>query len=251
MALAHHGNPIYVMPLVFGGAPVVNTFFTMLTGKTYREAGPVFYAGLILVIAGAASVLVFKPAAPHGPSEGGLSPGDFLRVTLWIAVTALSWGVYGPVLHWGQSAMAGSRLRPFVCVGLAYFLVAVLIPAGLLAQSGIPEWTFTGALWSLAGGAAGAVGALGIILAFNFGGKPIYVMPLVFGLAPVVNTLTTLAGQGVSGAISPLFYAGLIMVAVGAATVLAFAPKAAPHGKPPGQLATAGSSPGEAAKTPA
>ena len=35
----------------------------------------------------------------------------------------------------------------------------------------------------------GAIGALGIILAFNFGGKPVYVMPLVFGGAPVITTL--------------------------------------------------------------
>ena len=58
------------------------------------------------------------------------------------------------------------------------------------------EWTMPGSAWSLAAGAAGAVGALGIILAFNFGGKPIYVMPLVFGGAPVVNTLITILGQG-------------------------------------------------------
>jgi hypothetical protein len=243
MALKHHGNPIYVMPLVFGGAPVVNTFFTMLTGKTYKEAGPLFFAGLILVIAGAATVLVFRPAAGHGAAAEGLSASDFVNVAVWIAVTALSWGVYGPVLHWGQAAMAGSRLRPFLCVGLAYFLVAVLIPMFLLLQTELPDWTFGGALWSLAGGAAGAVGALGIILAFNFGGKPIYVMPLVFGLAPVVNTFTTLAGQGVSGPISPVFYAGLILVAVGAATVLVFAPKPGGHkpptGTPAGQPAPA------------
>src|SRR5690606_15339274 len=90
-------------------------------------------------------------------------------------------------------------------------------------------------IWSLAGGAAGAIGALGIIMAFNFGGKPIYVMPLVFGGAPVINTFTTLvkSGRGIADA-SPIFYAGLIVVAVGAVTVLVFAPK---PGKQPASAA--------------
>jgi hypothetical protein len=263
MALMSRGNPVYVMPLVFGGAPVVNTFFTMLTSRTYKEAKPLFYAGLILVVAGAATVLIFRPA--HGPkpaapaanaaSAGGETPAgetaaagasgtapsvphaeasftDLLTVFVWIVVTALSWGIYGPVLHWGQAAMAGSRLRPFLCVGLAYFLMAVLVPGAILASSGVPSWTYTGAFWSLLGGAAGAVGALGIILAFNFGGKPIYVMPLVFGLAPVVNTFVSLVGEDLSQ-LSPLFYAGLILVAVGAVVVLVFAPKGHPPAKPP------------------
>ena len=42
-----------------------------------------------------------------------------------------------------------------------------------------------GTAWSLGGGAVGAIGALGVIMAFNLGGKPVYVMPLVFGGAPV------------------------------------------------------------------
>ena len=49
-----------------------------------------------------------------------------------------------------------------------------------------------GIIWSFAGGAVGAIGALGIILAMTFGGHPIYVMPLVFGGAPVVNAFLTI-----------------------------------------------------------
>ena len=97
-------------------------------------------------------------------------------------MTAVCWGVYGPTLHKGQMAMAGSRLRPFLLVGISYFLVAVILPYLILAAA--PDhgsWSFSGTLWSLAGGAAGAIGALGVIMAFNFGGKPIYVMPLIFG----------------------------------------------------------------------
>ncbi len=226
MALKNHGDPVYVMPLVFGGAPVVNTFMTMTMNRSYREVGPMFLAGLILVIAGAATVLIFRPL--HHASHGAIGAADLVVVGLWVAVTAVSWGVYGPTLHKGQMKMAGSRLRPLMCVGFAYFLIAVLIPAAILAQGDQPgHWTTEGTAWSLAGGTAGALGAIGIIMAFNFGGRPIYVMPLVFGLAPVINTFVAILSSPTAhfSDAGPAFYAGLILVAVGAVVVLVFAPK--------------------------
>ena len=51
---------------------------------------------------------------------------QFLGMLAAIALTALCWGVYGPVLHEGQTLME-SRLRPFMCVGAAYFLIAVIV----------------------------------------------------------------------------------------------------------------------------
>lgn len=261
LAFKERGSPVFVMPLVFGGAPVVNTFLTMYFSRTYRQAGPLFYAGLILVITGAVTVLLFKPATAgqhHGSSGGhtaqveaaaagehltelaqggsaaaagsGPSWRQLFLVTLFVLGTVVCWGAYGPVLHKGQQAMAGSRLRPFICVGVAYFLIAVLAPLTLLMAVG-EEGGFSpkGVIWSVMGGAAGAVGALGIILAFNSGGKPVYVMPLVFGGAPVINTLVSVAGAE-AGQVSPLFYAGLIMVIIGAGTVLVFAPKPAHAG---------------------
>jgi len=156
---------------------------------------------------------------------------DFLFVLGSIALTAICWGAYGPVLHRGQTAMEGSRLRPLLCVGIAYFVIAVVVPLVWLYTRGEKgDWTFSGAVWSAGGGIAGAVGALGIILAFNFGGKPNYVMPLVFGCAPVVNAFLTIYWAGSWKEVSPMFLAGLILVAVGAFTVLFFAPKGHPAG---------------------
>lgn len=231
MAFTFGGKPQWVMPLVFGGAPVVNSFLTIYWSKKFKEVSPIFLAGLIMVMLGAVTVLIFKPG------QAAEFSGNLLYQLLSVATVVLCWGAYGPVLHHGQAAMQQSRLRPLLCVGLAYFAIAVVVPQILLSGP-LPEtsqYTFGGTIWSLAAGAAGAIGALGIIMAFNFGGKPIYVMPLVFGGAPVVNTLHAfLFNEGVKNT-GPLtlagFLAGLILVIAGAAMVLVFAPKGPPPKK--------------------
>ena len=159
-----------------------------------------------------------------------------LMVVAAIALTAFCWGIYGPILHWGQEAMGRGRLRPFMCVGIAYFVLAVVVPVILLTMrrwefEEMYQWTARGTFWSLAAGAAGAVGALGIILAFMNGGSPTYVMPLVFGCAPVVNSLLVISVYNLWNKINPFWAAGLMMVAVGAVLVLTNAPKASPPPK--------------------
>jgi hypothetical protein len=163
---------------------------------------------------------------------------NFLLMVGMIALTAICWGIYNPLLQWGASGMGGGRLRPFVCVGLAYFLIAVVLPILLIALGGQESEakfapTFGGVVWSLIAGTAGALGALGIILALSYGARPIFLAPLVFGFAPVVNTIFTLYVTGAyKENISPLFYAGLILVVAGAVTVLIFRPEhktGAPH----------------------
>jgi hypothetical protein len=237
-ALRSGGKPIYVMPLVFGGAPVVNTIVTMWLSGTFRKVNPIFLVGVVTVVLGAAGVLVFRPS--HAPPAGAavVAP-NYNLVYGAIATAVLCWGAYGPVLHVGQSRMGGSRLRPFLCVGIAYFIIAVALPILLLQVGPLVEilregkgmWNQRGTLWSLAGGAAGALGALGIILAFTFGGRPVFVMPLVFGLAPVMNSLTTIASSGTWHEIDYRFVIALLLTIVGAVTVLIYAPK--PAGKPP------------------
>ncbi len=146
-----------------------------------------------------------------------------------IFLAMICWGVYGPVLREGQLDMGGSSLRPFICVGLAYFLIAVIAPVVAMRLRGeVGHWSTTGIVWSLAAGAAGAVGALGVILAMKFRGDPLYVMPLVFGGAPVVNTFLTMYWSKTFRQISPVFISGLILVIVGAVTVLVFRPQS--HG---------------------
>lgn len=159
--------------------------------------------------------------------------------------TAIFWGIYGPLLHKGSMEMGHARLRSFICVGVAYVLVAIIGPLVVMLTTGMEikdgqsiasGWTFWGVFWSFVAGAAGALGALGMILAFNFGGKPSYVPPLIFGLAPVVNTFFAMyLNPTLWSRMTPIrgsfFGAGLILVAVGAVTVLVTAPKAEPPAK--------------------
>ena len=222
MAIHSGGSPLFVMPLVFGSAPVMNAFLTIFMSKSFKNVGPVFIAGLIMVALGAFTTVVGRQ---RGLGLEGTELSNIFVILAWIGLVGLSWGSYGPVLHKGQMKMAGSRLRPLICVGLSYFLIAVLVP--LAMWNGFEpdkSFTFTGSVWSLAAGSAGAIGALGIIMAFNTGGKPIYVMPLVFGCAPVVNTFVAIITKG-DMPTSPIFYAGLILTAAGAVTVLIFAPR--------------------------
>jgi hypothetical protein len=250
LALTFKGAPIFVMPLVFGLAPVVNTLVTSWMGKTYRQISPKFITGLVLVALGAVGVLLSKPSpakattsevaaavATDGvstaaaPVAKAASANTSWKVLASSLMGALCWGAYGPVLHLGQMTMGGSRLRPFFCVGVAYFAIAVAAPLAILAAN--PDegyWSFSGMLWSIAAGAAGAIGALGIILAFTFGGKPIFVMPLVFGFAPVVNTLVSMTLANTFGKVSPMFFVSLATGIAGAVTVLLFAPKGKTHG---------------------
>ena len=206
----------------------------MVLGRIYKQANPVFYAGLIVVVTGAVTVLVFRPAGAHAAAHETkvMETLEWAAVVGSVVMAAFCWGVYGPVLHKGQMAMAGSRLRPFICVGLAYFLIAVLVPLALLGLWHDPgNFNSVGCLWSLAGGTAGAIGALGVIMAFTFGGKPSYVMPIVFGGAPVINALVSMARAGTFSEASAAFYAGMFLVIAGAVTVLVFAPRG--HHAPP------------------
>jgi uncharacterized membrane protein len=83
---------------------------------------------------------------------------------------ALSWGIYGPILHKGQIAL-GNPLRALLCVGVAYFLVGVLVPAAALGTQGeLKGFNSTGVISATLGGALGAVGAVCIIWAFRNGG---------------------------------------------------------------------------------
>jgi uncharacterized membrane protein len=145
--------------------------------------------------------------------------------TVYAIGAALSWGVYGAMLHRGQVAL-GNPLRALLCVGMAYFLIGVLVPVGMLASQGsLNGFNKEGSTWATVAGVLGAIGAVFIILAFRSGGLPTYVMPLVFAGAPVVNVVVSMAIHPPKESPNPLLYLGFILAAGGAGIVLYFKPK--------------------------
>jgi drug/metabolite transporter (DMT)-like permease len=137
---------------------------------------------------------------------------------------AVSWGMYGPALHRGQVQL-GNPLRALLCVGVAYFLVGVLVPVAALSTQGqMKGFTPGGIIGATLAGALGAIGAVCIIWAFRNGGVPAYVMPLVFGGAPVVNVLVSMATHPPKTAPNPMLYVGFLLVCAGAGMVLYYKP---------------------------
>ena len=170
-----------------------------------------------------------------------------LLAGLFALSTALFWGTYGPLLQRGHQYMeSDGRLRPFICVGFAYLLVAIVGPILVMYLTGMEMdtekgrglfhgWTMRGILMSTLAGGVGALGAFTLIMALNYGGprSPIFVMPIVFGCAPIVSTVFSMWLNKSLGQVSPWFAAGLILAAVGAVTILLTAPrptKAPSHG---------------------
>jgi hypothetical protein len=140
---------------------------------------------------------------------------------------ALSWGLYGPTLHGGQVKL-GSPFRALLCVGLAYMIIGVVVPLVALASQGefgTKGWNASGFTQATLAGGLGAIGAVCIIYAFRAGGLPTYVMPLVFGGAPVVNVLFSMYLHPPKTPPNPILWAGMLLVAIGASIVLYYKPQ--------------------------
>ncbi|HEX6882664.1 MAG TPA: hypothetical protein VF530_04735 [Planctomycetota bacterium] len=158
--------------------------------------------------------------------------------SLWLAyalATVLSWGVYGVLLHLGQLGMgdpANGRIKAFLCVGVAYFLVAVLAPLGILLAAKA-SWIYPakGLVFSILAGIAGAIGALCVLLAFGAKGNPAVVMSIVFAGAPVVNAVVAMLVHppaGGFGSVRWQFVAGVLLAALGGLLVMRYRPLPAP-----------------------
>ncbi|MFP6763454.1 MAG: hypothetical protein VB858_07545 [Planctomycetaceae bacterium] len=238
---AGKGGVLFVAPLVFAGAPIVNTIATITWFHPVKKLPDwKFFLGLMLAAAGAGLVMIFK----GGPAEASASSVFSLNVLGFVAGAVLSWGLYVPVVH-EAAIKLHSNLRAFLFVGVAYFLVAVVVPATMIfglshdPTSG-PDPNFAAAAmgWGIAAGVAGAAGALCVIFAVTNAGKggALYVAPLVFAGAPVINTIATITYFHKPEKLPEApFYFGLLMAAGGAAMVMIFKPKLAPPAQVPSQ----------------
>ena len=164
-------------------------------------------------------------------------------VLAFVAGAVMSWGVYVPLVHRAAEQLHSS-LRAFLFVGVAYFLTAVLIPAALIfifnydptTKGQAPNFNTGPVLWGIAAGVAGAAGALCVIFAATNAGKGgvLYVAPLVFAGAPIINTIATmLVFHPTKQMPHPAFFAGLMLAAIGAALVMLYKPAPAPAHAPP------------------
>jgi uncharacterized membrane protein YeaQ/YmgE (transglycosylase-associated protein family) len=164
-----------------------------------------------------------KGAAAVGapPPEKGVE----MSWIYFVLGAVLSWGLYGPMIHKGQVAL-GNPLKAFLFVGFAYFLVAVLVPLGSLASQGqLRDFNSGGMMTATFAGVLGALGAVCVIYSFRAGGTPLWVMPLVFAGAPIVNVLYTMWEHPPKTAPSPMLYVGFLMAAAGGYLVLHYKPQ--------------------------
>jgi hypothetical protein len=110
----------------------------------------------------------------------------------------------------------------------------VVVPGGIIAAR--PDnagFSRHGMIISTVAGALGALGALCVIFALRSGGKPIYVAPLVFAGAPLVNVIVSVIWDKSFKLPDWRFLLGIVLAALGAALVLRYKPADTAAAKPP------------------
>ncbi len=118
------------------------------------------------------------------------------RSMMWVFFVdaVLSWGVYGPALHKGQT-MLGNPLKALLCVGVAYFLNGILVPViSLSSQGGLRGFDTSGSIWAGIGG------------------------------APLINVIVSMAVHTPKTAPNPILYVGYVLAALGGGLVLYYKP---------------------------
>ena len=265
----------YIAPLIFGLAPVINTLVSLVWHpkpgspwhfKLEHLPGWKLILGIVLVGLGAFLVLYAKERA-ESASKGAPRPAAVAKAEQpadhsethevhyewlgYVLIAGLAWGTYVPIVFYGGQELTGKpgelggRLMSILCVGMAYFLLAVLVPSGLMS-SGVFTWpqniTTSGLVFSGLAGVAGAVGAICVIFASKSAvdsakaaGLPpasfrVYIAPLIFGVAPVINTLVSLFWHpqkggdfmhfGLESTPDPTLWLGIASVGAGALMVL-------------------------------
>ena len=161
---------------------------------------------------------------------------------LFVAGAVLTWGAYVVTIDHGRKELAPgvpppvAAMRAFLFIGVAYFLMAVVVPGIYLwlnTPDGVPGFNTRGIMLSTVAGVLGAAGALCIVFAVGFARRaqvsPGAVASLVFCFAPIVNVLISMVWDPPAEKPSPIFFVGIVMAAVGAGLVLYFKPAEAPH----------------------
>ncbi len=174
----------------------------------------------------------------------------------YVALAGLAWGTYVPIIFYGGNELTLSvpgkpptpsgRFMAILCVGGAYFVIGVLLPLLMFATGwmgvkwGDVNTGSSGLTFASLAGVAGAVGAICVIFATSAaigaakgaGLRPdtykVFIAPLIFGLAPVINVLVSMVWHPQKGepwhfglkSVHPVLWVGIILVGIGAALVL-------------------------------
>ena len=158
----------------------------------------------------------------------------FLLPILFALGTALCWGLYGPVLQNARSNAKPpewSPFKPYVFIGVAYVVWAIV--GGIMGMKARGDsYNFFGAerpamIWGFLAGTLGALGALSLTNAMLSGGKPLFVMPIVFGGA--VSMTAVVSTVRLKESVSPVLWVGMTLVVVGIILVAGNTP----HGHAP------------------
>src|SRR3954464_11306341 len=141
---------------------------------------------------------------------------------LFVAGAVLSWGAYGVLLYLGGQQL-GNPLKALLCVGVAYFLIGVIVPVAVLGpQTSVSVFSSHAVVPAPGPGARGPMGGAYIIPPFRAGGLPLYVMPLVFGGAPIINVFLSMIIHAPNNPVNAVLYLELLFASSGAAMVLYF-----------------------------
>ena len=160
---------------------------------------------------------------------------------VWALMTVVCWGTYGVCMHTGSASMKDpehGRIMAFLWVGLAYFLTAVIAPIVILKLQGGPIdfWAYPakGWQWSLIAGTLGAIGALGVLLAFGAappeqtGAYVPVIMSIIFAGAPIVNAVVNTTKNNGWANVQWPFVLGILLAALGGYLVTKHVPKPSP-----------------------
>lgn len=152
---------------------------------------------------------------------------DIMKAPVIFALlTALFWGLYGPTLAIARQHEGNNAFKPYLMIGVAYLIWAILGGAGGMIYTKVPfSFSGGGVTWGFIGGSLGAFGALTLTLAmFSFPpgkARPDIVMPIVFGGAVTVTAITGyLQTRNLEGAHAPSPWLWIGMVGMAACIVI-------------------------------
>lgn len=151
-------------------------------------------------------------------------------------MVAMCWGLYGPTLTNARSPnREWGPFKPYLFIGMAYLLIAIIGGAAMMKFVFNDNFDYTGRYapamkWGFLAGVLGAFGALFLTISLTkAGGRPSYVMPIVFGGAVSINAIVAYLSLHEGEKTNPLMWVGMGLVFVGVCLTAGFTP----HGHPP------------------